>query len=107
MFGLPETHIRRHANTIGKTGIRKRDEYTSMSTDSTADETRTLDVREIDGEPFGDIMSALEELPESGTLVLINSFEPEPLYGVLRRRGFTYETSQASNDEWRVSITRA
>lgn len=66
--------------------------------------THELDAREIDGEPFTDIMAALEDLPESEQLVLVNSFEPEPLYEVLERRGFTHETTQVADDEWRVTI---
>lgn len=41
---------------------------------------RRLDVREIDGEPFGDIMAELEERPHDETLPLVNSFEPEPVW---------------------------
>ena len=73
--------------------------------DSTNDQTRLLDAREIDGEPFGDIMAALADLETDETLVLINSFEPEPLYAVLEQRGFTHEASQEAPDEWRVEIT--
>ncbi|MGB9960725.1 DUF2249 domain-containing protein (plasmid) [Halobacterium sp. MBLA0001] len=76
-----------------------------MSTDTTDDDTRTLDAREIDGEPFSDIMAELQALPDDATLVLVNSFEPEPLYNVLEQRGFTYETAHVTDDEWRVSIT--
>lgn len=78
-----------------------------MRTDAADDGTRELDVREIDGEPFSDIVAALNALPEDGTLVLVNSFEPEPLYDVLERRGFRYKTSQIADGEWRVSITHA
>lgn len=78
-----------------------------MSTETADDRTRELDAREIDGEPFSDIMAALNTLPEDGRLVLINSFEPEPLYTVLEQRGFVYETSQAADDEWHVLITHA
>ncbi|ELZ04798.1 hypothetical protein C482_03351 [Natrialba chahannaoensis JCM 10990] len=60
------------------------------------DSERVLGVREIDGEPFGDIMAALESLERSEPLLLLNSFEPESLYGVLEQRGFTYETTQTS-----------
>ena len=67
--------------------------------------TRELDVRTIDGEPFGPIMAALDELPADGTLVLVNGFEPEPLYAVLERRGFSFETARVDDDEWRVTIT--
>lgn len=78
-----------------------------MSTDTADDETRELDARKIDGEPFSDIMAALQSLPKGETLVLVNSFEPEPLYNVLEQQGFTYETAHVADDEWHVSITHA
>lgn len=78
-----------------------------MSLEPANDGTRELDVREVDGEPFSDIMAALDALPEDETLVLINSFEPEPLYSVLDRRGFAYETSRDSDDTWHVEIVHA
>jgi uncharacterized protein (DUF2249 family) len=68
---------------------------------------RTLDAREIDGEPFGRIVGELETLPETETLVLVNSFEPEPLYAVLDRRGFDHETERVAEDEWRIEIQHA
>jgi len=67
----------------------------------------TLDVREIPGEPFGDILAAATDLDDGETLVLVNGFEPEPLYAVLTARGFAYETERIADDEWRVHITRA
>lgn len=66
---------------------------------------QVLDVREVDGEPFGDIMTALEDLNPSETLLLINSFEPVPLYDVLLERGFEHETTQVSEAEWHVEIS--
>jgi uncharacterized protein (DUF2249 family) len=66
---------------------------------------RRLDVREIDGEPFDDIVAALEALSPGETLLLINSFEPEPLYDVLERRGVTYETRNPEPEVWYVEIT--
>ena len=68
---------------------------------------RRLDAREIDGEPFGDIMAALEQLNPEESLLLINSFEPEPLYSVLEQRGFTYESARIEDDEWHVRIQPA
>jgi uncharacterized protein (DUF2249 family) len=65
---------------------------------------RELDVRETDGEPFGDIMAALEDLPTDESLLLINSFEPEPLYGVLEERGFEHDTTSSDSDVWYVKI---
>lgn len=72
-----------------------------------SDHDTTLDVREIDGEPFGAIMSALEGLGNTETLLLVNSFEPVPLYDVLSSRGFDHETTEISDDEYHVLIRNA
>lgn len=72
-----------------------------------ADADRRLDVREVDGEPFDDIMSALNELEADESLLLINSFEPEPLYDVLEQRGFTYEATNPEPNLWHVEIEHA
>lgn len=66
---------------------------------------RTIDVREIDGEPFGEIMSALEKLDAGETLRLVSSFEPVPLYDVLSKRGFDHDTEQLSEEEYHVLIS--
>lgn len=66
-----------------------------------------LDVRDVDGEPFPHIMSALSDLGDGETLVLVNNFEPEPLYDVLADRGFEYETERVDDDEWRVFVSHA
>lgn len=66
-----------------------------------------LDVRDVEGEPFGDIMTALGELERGGTLELVNRFEPEPLYDVLTARGFEYESECVEDDEWHVRIRHA
>lgn len=65
---------------------------------------RELDVRDVDGEPFGQIMTTLNQLGADETLLLINSFEPVPLYNVLDERGFAYEPEQITEDEWHVRI---
>lgn len=78
-----------------------------MGLDQPADADRQLDVRDLDGEPFGDIMAALEELPDGESLLLINSFEPEPLYGVIEQHGFEHETTNPSDKEWYVKVQHA
>lgn len=78
-----------------------------MSSERSVPATETLDARSIDDEPFGAIMGALEDLDENESLLLINSFEPEPLYSVLADRGFIYETTQVETDEWHVKIEPA
>jgi uncharacterized protein (DUF2249 family) len=78
-----------------------------MSSERFGEVDRKLDVREIDGEPFDNIMTALEELSSDESLLLINSFEPEPLYDVLENRGFEYETTNPSPEVWHVEIRRA
>ncbi|WP_096395034.1 DUF2249 domain-containing protein [Halorubrum trapanicum] len=78
-----------------------------MSPDPFDDADERLDAREIDGEPFGDIVAALDGLDDGESLCLVNSFEPVPLYDVLAERGFAHETAAPADDEWHVEITRA
>jgi uncharacterized protein (DUF2249 family) len=78
-----------------------------MSSTPADEADETLDARDIDGEPFGAIMDALGDLSEGESLLLINSFEPEPLYDVLEERGFEYETANPDPEEWHVVITPA
>lgn len=78
-----------------------------MCGDTVPDADRELDAREIDGEPFDDIVAALDALGDDETFLLINSFEPTPLYGVLSERGFEYRTTRDGQDAWYVEIERA
>jgi len=64
-----------------------------------------LDVRDVDGEPFGDIVAALDDLEDGATLELVNSFEPVPLYDVLADRGFEYDSEHVADDEWHVHVS--
>ena len=68
---------------------------------------RTLDVREIEGAPFDDIMAELDALEPDETLLLESSFEPEPLYDVLEQRGFTHETEQVESALYHVRVRHA
>lgn len=72
-----------------------------MSTNETV-----LDVRDREEPPFPVISDALDELGDDERLLLINSFEPRPLYDVLDERGFDYEPERVADDEWRVRIER-
>ncbi|QZP36883.1 DUF2249 domain-containing protein [Halobaculum magnesiiphilum] len=71
------------------------------------DDTHVLDVREIDEPPFDPIVDALADLGRDETLVIVNGFEPEPLYAELDRRGFTHRTTHVSEDEWHVAVEHA
>lgn len=64
-----------------------------------------LDVREDIGrgrEPFARIMAAVRSLGAEEVLVLRAPFEPQPLYGVLAKRGFAHWTECLAPDDWRV-----
>jgi len=65
---------------------------------------RELDAREVAGPPFDAISTALDGLEDGERLLLINSFEPEPLYEALETRGFQYEAKQVTDGERHVSI---
>ncbi len=56
-----------------------------------------FDVRPILDEgkdPFNDIMKKIKELKHDEVLLIINSFEPIPLYSVLGSKGFAYWTEK-------------
>jgi len=63
-----------------------------------AEAARRLDVWEVDRELFGDIMPAQNELEGDGSLLLINSFEPEPPYDVLEQRRGIYGAATPEPD---------
>ena len=93
-------------NVFGRRYTLARPDVPPMSSDPFDDADARLDAREIDGEPFGDIMAALDGLDEGESLCLVNGFEPVPLYDVLAERGYAHETANPADDEWHVEITR-
>ena len=69
-----------------------------------------VDVREdirAGREPFERIMAAVGSLADGEELLLINEFEPVPLYEVMSTRGFSHETERRPDGEWRVRFFRA
>jgi uncharacterized protein (DUF2249 family) len=70
---------------------------------------RVVDVREDirrGQEPFDRIMQAVTSLEDGEELVVINVFEPVPLYGVLARQGFAHETARTAEGDWCVTFRR-
>jgi tRNA 2-thiouridine synthesizing protein A len=57
-------------------------------------------------EPFQRIMAAVEALGPADELIVVNTFEPVPLYTVLGRRGFAHAATQVGPEEWRVRFWR-
>ncbi len=84
-----------------------RHEAAVTESDSHADVV--LDVRpliERGEEPFPTIMETVAGL-DGRALVLVAPFEPTPLEGVLSAQGYTYESRQLSDSEWRVRFQPA
>lgn len=80
-----------------------------MAAASASADPLVLDVREdiaAGREPFSKIMAAVRSLAPAQPLVLVNSFEPVPLYGVLEQQGFAHQTDRAPDGAWRVTFTR-
>jgi uncharacterized protein (DUF2249 family) len=72
-------------------------------------EPLTLDVRDdvrAGRDPFARIMDAVALLEPDQSLVLINVFEPVPLYGVMSARGFEHDTDRLPDGDWRVRFFR-
>ncbi len=69
----------------------------------------TVDVREdirAGREPFSRIMAALQGLRPDQELVVVNVFEPVPLYAALAGLGFAHETVRTADGDWRVRFYR-
>jgi len=68
-----------------------------------------LDVREYHerGEdPFDEIMRYVDLLQGGDSLVLINTFEPFPLYRVMEEKGFSHSAEQLGPSYWRIKFYR-
>ncbi|MEX2355476.1 MAG: DUF2249 domain-containing protein [Thermaerobacterales bacterium] len=58
-------------------------------------------------EPFGDIIATALALEPGQQLVLLNSFEPVPLYRVMKAKGFEHHAAQTEDSTWRITFWRA
>lgn len=64
-----------------------------------------VDVRPIlrgGGEPFGEIMAAVNGLEPGQGLRLLATFKPVPLLQVLGSKGFAYEAREIGEGDWEV-----
>lgn len=71
--------------------------------------TAELDLRDdmrSGREPFSRIMAAVRDLGDSQALRLRTIFEPVPLFAVLAKRGFLYESHQDGPEDWSVWFWR-
>lgn len=69
---------------------------------------KELDVRPVlrnGGEPFHDIMEAVQSLAPGQGFKLIATFKPEPLFRVMGKRGFTHSATEIGNGDWEVLFT--
>ncbi|HEX8938651.1 MAG TPA: DUF2249 domain-containing protein [Candidatus Limnocylindrales bacterium] len=68
-----------------------------------------LDVRPTiaaGADPFEEIMAAAENAIAGQDLVIVNSFEPFPLYDRLAALGFDHRTERLPDGDWRVTFRR-
>jgi hypothetical protein len=68
-----------------------------------------LDLREemrAGREPFSAIMAAVRDLADDQVLRLRTIFEPVPLFAVMAKRGFRYESRRDAADDWSVWFWR-
>ncbi|MGB9736648.1 MAG: DUF2249 domain-containing protein [bacterium] len=64
-----------------------------------------LDVRDImrkGEEPFNIIMQTVKKIKEGEALVLETIFEPAPLYEVMKKKGFQYQTEILSDEHYKI-----
>lgn len=70
----------------------------------------TFDARPViaaGGEPFDQIMAAVDGLAEDEELVVLAPFEPVPLEGVLSSRGFSCQATDLGGGDWQVTFRRS
>lgn len=70
----------------------------------------TLDVRPFQQsgqEPFGAIMAVARRTPPGSAFLLVNTFEPAPLYDVLEGRGFAHWAEQRGPEHWEIRFFNA
>ncbi|GLB57933.1 DUF2249 domain-containing protein [Cytobacillus sp. NCCP-133] len=68
-----------------------------------------LDVREDlknKLEPFQKIMSAIADLDEEDVFILHAPFEPIPLFGVLKAKGFAHKAVEIEKKHWKVTFIK-
>ena len=69
---------------------------------------QTLDVRPIlkaGGEPFPQIMQAIAKLQAGQGLRLLATFKPEPLYAVMKNKGYSHSDKALDGGDWEVVFT--
>jgi len=69
----------------------------------------TLDVRPAiasGSDPFKEIMGAIKKMDDAETLEIINVFEPTPLIGILRGKGYKTWTDKIGEEEYRTYFTK-
>lgn len=59
------------------------------------------------GEPFGEIMAAVNALTPGQSLRLYATFKPTPLLHVLGSKGFAHEAKEIEGGDWEVLFTPA
>ena len=57
-------------------------------------------------DPLKKILASAERLEDDQELVIVNDFEPIPLYGVLADRGFTHHTERTTDGAWKITFAR-
>lgn len=68
----------------------------------------TIDARGLmPPEPMELTLSALDDIPPGGEIVLLLYREPTPLYGILRNNGFTHRAETRSDGTVAIHIRHA
>jgi len=57
-------------------------------------------------DPLEKILAAADGIGDDQELIILNDFEPVPLYRVLGGRGFSHQTERTSDSAWRIVFQR-
>ncbi len=74
------------------------------------EKTVVLDVRptiQAGNDPFSEIMQAIKNLEDDGTLEVINVFEPTPLIHILQEKGYHCQTKKVASEEYHTFFKKS
>ena len=68
---------------------------------------QTLDVRPIllaGGEPFSEVMQVVAKLDPGQGLRLLATFQPVPLFSVMKKKGFSHDDKALEGGDWEIEF---
>ncbi len=106
--GIQNSPVQESSPSDSAADVEDTDDYSAEFEYTDSDVQNTLDVREdisANRDPLASIMRAARGIGTGKVLLLLNGFEPIPLYEVLGKKGFVHKTDM-DGETYRVAFKR-